>query len=103
MPPPPTHLDGAVVLHYAISRDAAFHTVEDAGVLRLITAMAIARYDASGQIYLFKCTHDWDVVQDWDCESVEDAMRIARQHVRAGGPDWIAMPDRTAPPGGPTP
>jgi hypothetical protein len=103
VPPPPTHLDGAVVLHYAVSRDAAFHTIEDAGVPHQITAMAIARYDASGQISLFKCTHGWDVVQDWDCESVEQAMRIARQHARAGAPDWIAMPDQAAPSGGRAP
>jgi hypothetical protein len=101
--PPPTHLDGAVVLYYAVSRDAAFHTIEEAGVSHQISTMAIAYYDAGGQVHLFKCTDDWTIVQDWDCESVEDAMRIARQHARAGAPDWIAMTDSAASSGGPTP
>jgi hypothetical protein len=45
--------------------------------------MAICRYPNTGPYYLFKCNSEWEVVGDWDCESIEEAAELASEH--AGG------------------
>lgn len=88
--PPPPALDGARVLHYAISGRGGFYQIGN----QLVAAMVICRYDGDRKIYLFKCAADWDVIQDADWESVEEAMRIAAQQAESEAPlRWVAMPE----------
>jgi len=92
--PPPPLLDGARVLHYAISGRGGFYAIgdENGASRQLVAAMAVCRYDDSGALYLFKCAADWDVIQDTDCASVEEAMRIATGHAGPEAPlTWIAV------------
>jgi hypothetical protein len=87
--PPPTLLDGARVLHYAISARGGFYRIGD----KLVAAMAICRYDGDSKIYLFKCAADWDVFHDADWDSVEECMQIAAQQAEAEAPlTWIVVP-----------
>lgn len=85
MPPPPTQLDGADVLLWAVSRTGLFHTIPDgsdpntAGVIS-VSAMAICRYPGTDRYYLFKCNPNWEVVFDWDAATIEEAQTIAAQH-----------------------
>ena len=87
---PPSHLDGARVLRYAISQHGAFYNV--AGEPQVtVAAMAICRYDGSSDVYLFDCTTDWEVVGDADWFSVEEAMQIATQHAKRETLEWIIV------------
>jgi hypothetical protein len=52
-----------------------------------MTRPAICRYDASGVVYLFKCDADWEVIQDSDCTSVDDAMQRAAQMAKNETPN----------------
>ena len=72
---PPSELDGAKVLRWAISARGAFHYIGDSA----IAAMAICQYKP-GEFYLFKCTADWEVIFDWDGQSIDECMEIAAQH-----------------------
>ena len=71
---PPSELDGAKVLCWAISARGAFYFIGDAA----IAAMAICQY-APGEFYLFKCTAEWTVVFDWDYRSLDECMEAAAQ------------------------
>ncbi len=93
MPPPPQTLDGANVLYWATSRLGRFHTIPhgaDPVAVDVISvaAMAICRYPNGGPYYLFKCDRDWEVVFDWDAESIDEAQAIAAQHVRGEKIEW---------------
>ena len=75
---PPAELDGAVVL-WVTKDDAAL----DLGVVHYmdedryepIAALAVCEYAAyPGSVYVFKCTADWQVLQDSYHRSVEEAM-----------------------------
>ena len=89
---PPSHLDGARVLRYAISQRGGFYYVgNEAQVLVPVSAMAICRYDGSNVVYLFKCATDWDVMHDDDCASVDEAMEHAAQQAERETPDWITV------------
>jgi hypothetical protein len=73
---PPPELDNAKVLRWAISARGAFHHIGDTA----IAAVAIGQYANSGELYLFKCTVDWNAIGDWDCQSIDEGMEIAAQH-----------------------
>ncbi|WZP00766.1 hypothetical protein EP7_002417 [Isosphaeraceae bacterium EP7] len=91
--PPPRQLDGADVIDWAVSRRGLFHTIPhgaDPGASGVIcvAAMAICRYSEGAVFYLFKCDRDWEVVFDWDAESVEEAKEIASMHAKAETVEW---------------
>lgn len=88
MAAPPLHLDGARVLRYAISQRGAFYHLGGEAQVP-VPAMAICRYDGSDVVYLFKCATDWEVIHDWDCASVDEAMEIAAQQAESETPEWI--------------
>ena len=75
MDDPPLELDGARVLCWVASHRGGFYQIGSGTV----AAMAIAQYGDGGSIYLFKCDSNWDVIQDWDCDSVADAKAGAAQ------------------------
>lgn len=76
---PPNQLDGADVLCWAVSARGGFYTLVGSDPPVVVVAMAVAHY-VGGDVYLFKCDENWEVVQDWDCESVEDAHERAASH-----------------------
>lgn len=76
MSEPPNQLDGADVLCWAVSARGGFYKLAESDPPVMVVAMVVARY-AGGEVYLFKCDQSWEVVQDWDCESVEEARELA--------------------------
>jgi hypothetical protein len=90
---PPRELDGANVLLWATSRLDRFHTIPHGadstatGVIS-VAVMAICRYPGGARYYLFKCNRNWEVVSDWDAESLEEAQAIASGHAIDEVIDW---------------
>ena len=78
MLPPPRTLDGYEVLRW-VARQHPFYSIEEDGSARGVVAMAICRYtkEQGPRVYLFKCDAEWDVIADWDYDSVEEAMVAA--------------------------
>jgi hypothetical protein len=88
--PPPPKLDGADVLRYAVSERGGYYDVEGAEAPARVMAMAICQYRGDALFYYFSCTADWDVVGDFDCESIDDAMRLAAQHANGETLNWVS-------------
>jgi hypothetical protein len=63
-----------------------------------VVAMAVARYANGGLWYLFNCDHDWEVVGDFDHESISEAQESAARHAFGEALTW-QYPD-AAPDGG---
>ena len=73
MSQPPPMLDGARVLWWAWSGEVPFGELYGAeGDDRLIHGFAVCQYE-TGKIYRFTCNKNWDVVQDMDHRSIEEA------------------------------
>jgi hypothetical protein len=94
--PPPPLLDGARVLHYAISGRGGFYAItdEDGASPQLVAAMAICRYDSekTERAYLFGCAADWEVISDGLWESVEECMDLGAQSAGSEAPlTWVEM------------
>ncbi len=53
--------------------------------------MAICRYPDQDRYYLFKCGRNWEVVFDWDAESVEEAQEIASEHANNQMVEWQTL------------
>jgi hypothetical protein len=87
---PPRQLDGADVLRYVVSKREVFHLIEGTDPPARVAAMAICQYEGDNLFYLFKCTSDWDVVGDTDCQSIEEAMQFAAQHVPGETLNWVS-------------
>lgn len=69
MTPPPSTLDGARVLRYAIIDDAAVPTGNTlhrlgAMVVGPAAALAVGQYEPGEGFYLFSCDGEWRVVTD---------------------------------------
>ncbi|WP_163539241.1 hypothetical protein [Gracilibacillus sp. YIM 98692] len=92
----PNDLDGARVIQYTRNiKNNKFGTVgiindknETIGELP-ITAMAICQYEGSKVYYLFSCDLNWDVIGDFDCYSIKEAMEIAKDSYNVILEDWI--------------
>ena len=80
MKEPPAQLDGANVLCWVTSGRSGFYQLVGSDPPVLVAGMAIARYADGGPFYLFKCDDNWQVVQDWDCGSAEEARELAAEH-----------------------
>jgi hypothetical protein len=85
---PPRRLDGAVVLRWAVSPAGGFDELVGTHPPVTVAAMAICRYPGQERCYLFKCTREWEVVQDCDCESEVEALRLALEHAGGQALDW---------------
>ena len=77
MDDPPRQLDGANVLCWAVSRSGAFYELRHGGRIIKVSAMTVCRYPDGDRYYLFKCDQFWNVVFDWDCESIHEAKALA--------------------------
>lgn len=75
MSKPANQLDGAKVLVWAWSGATPFGVVRDSlgTVIDEIYGLAICRYASAGVVYRFSCNHHWEVVQDADYVSVDEA------------------------------
>ncbi len=88
---PPAQLDGAAILCWTASSHGGFYQLAGSHPPVTVVGMAVARYRDGGPFYLFKCDAEWQVVQDWDCGSVEEARELAAEH--AGGEPLVWRPD----------
>ena len=77
---PPKQLDNADVLCWVVSQRGSFYVQAGYDPPIPVVAMAVARYADGGPYYLFKCDRDWDVVGDFDCESITYAQELAAKH-----------------------
>ncbi|MFD2614515.1 hypothetical protein [Paenibacillus gansuensis] len=92
----PTELDGAkVIRHTSNSLENHFGVV---GILNdnkelldqiPITAMAICRYEGSKKYYLFSCDLNWEVIGDFDFDTLEDAVVSAKLSHNVNEDEWI--------------
>ncbi len=73
---PPTHLDNAKVLQWAWSGDKPFGVVysSDGAEDIKIYGLAICQYEGSSTFYRFSCDQHWNVMQDMDYETIEEAI-----------------------------
>lgn len=92
----PSKLDGArVIQHTSNYVTNNFGSVgilnEKNGILEEIpiTALAICQYEGSNQYYLFSCNLNWEVIGDFDCETIEDAKDIAKESNNVNFDDWF--------------
>lgn len=94
----PKELDGAkVIQHTSNSVSNRFGTI---GILDendetidelLITAMAICQYEGSKEYYLFSCDLNWEVIGDFDFDSIEEAKAIAKSSNNVKYEDWYTV------------
>jgi hypothetical protein len=72
----PASLDGAKVLKWAWSGEEPFGCVgsSDNSSKESIYGLAICQYPASETVYRFSCDKDWNVIQDADYDSIEEAI-----------------------------
>ena len=89
---PPSQLDGAEVLCWAVSRRGGFYEQRGSDPPFTVTAMAVARYADGGPFYLFKCERDWQVVGDFDCSSAEEARELGAEHAFGEPLEWRFRP-----------
>ncbi|MDQ0876065.1 hypothetical protein QFZ77_004724 [Paenibacillus sp. V4I3] len=79
----PVVLDGANVLKYAVNGSKTplsimIFEVEDGSQKEVaITALAIAKYETGDKYYLFMCDKNWVVLNDFDLDTVDEAMQCA--------------------------
>ncbi|MEW9122686.1 MAG: hypothetical protein AB2421_08230 [Thermotaleaceae bacterium] len=92
----PDELDGAKVIKYTSnSLSNIFGTVRIINDKKeiideiSITAKAICKYEGSNEYYLFSCDLNWEVIGDFDCDSLKEAMEIAYNSNNVKYDDWI--------------
>jgi uncharacterized OsmC-like protein len=92
----PDELDGAKVIRYTSnSISNKFGTVRIINDKKEtideipITAKAIGKYEGSKEYYLFSCDLNWEVIGDFDCDSLKEAMEIAEKSNNVKYEDWI--------------
>lgn len=96
---PPPQLDGARVIEWAWSGERPFGMVADptGEVAHEIYGLAIAQYDGQSLVYRFVCDCNWEVVQDADYASVEEAKTLLPAQYHAVPAGWsIFRPPQNA-------
>jgi hypothetical protein len=73
---PPSFLDHAKVLRWAWSGNTPFGVVpiSDTNSSIEIYGLAICQYEGAEGFYRFSCDRNWEVIQDADYSSVEEAI-----------------------------
>ncbi len=77
---PPDELDGAKVILWAYNPIKPFFIMKytDGTVYKPVHGFAICRYKGSEIFYKFSCDSDWNVANDLDAASIEEAVEIAQ-------------------------
>ena len=70
---PPSELDGARVLWWSWSGREPYGEHGTEGEDRWVHGFAVCRYEENGSIYRFSCNKHWEVVNDADCDTEEQA------------------------------
>jgi len=93
-----TELDGAkIIQHTSNSMTNQYGVV---GILNdnkevinqhPITAMAICQYEGSTKYYLFSCDINWEVIGDFDFDTLEDAVVSAKLSHNVNEYEWITI------------
>lgn len=97
--PPPAILDGATVLAWAWSGARRFGAVSfpSGEVAHEVHGLALAGYAGDERVYRFACDRAWEVVQDAEYASVEEAKRLLPAQYREIEAHWhSSSPDETA-------
>ncbi|MCK0473232.1 hypothetical protein [Halalkalibacter sp. APA_J-10(15)] len=94
----PSEMDGAKVLLY--TKNSISNEYGTVGLLNenneifdeiQITAMAICKYEGGNEYYLFSCDLNWEVVGDFDHDTLEEAKESAKFNHNVNYDDWIAL------------
>jgi hypothetical protein len=70
---PPNYIDQARVLKWAWSGKKPFGAI-GAGDEDQVFGLAICRYEDSKSVYRFSCNKNWEVIQDAEHSSIEEAI-----------------------------
>ena len=73
----PIELDNAKVLYYTPEDNYGTINYPNGEIADCYRYLAICTYSDSKEYYLFCCNENFEVVNDWLDNSVEDCMRIA--------------------------
>ncbi|MEX0361342.1 MAG: hypothetical protein AB3N10_10220 [Allomuricauda sp.] len=89
MEKPPSHFGSAKVLEFARS-DIPFGQVDytDGTLCAKIYGLALCRYKGSKIIYRFACDENWECIQDFDHESIQEAKDYLPQQYRNARIKW---------------
>jgi len=91
----PNELEGAKVIKYTQNDEnqklgLMFFEEQDGSMLEIsITALAIAKYEDENGYYLFMCDQNWEIQDDHQLESVEEAISWAEKNFDVNEEDWI--------------
>ena len=87
---PPKSLDGAEVIEWAWSGSNPFGYILTASgeVAETVFGLAICTYPNSSVVYRFSCDENWEVVQDSDYASVDDAKSFLPEQYKACKANW---------------
>jgi hypothetical protein len=77
MKPPPPTLQGAQILHWTGTDAEPFYYLKDGKNVIVIAGMAIGKYDYGECFFLFTCDPDWNVINDRDATSLQEARHLA--------------------------
>jgi len=93
----PTQLDGAEVIRLTkndITRHLSSMIFEEENGENKeipITALAITKYKADDRYYLFLCDMNWEVVNDYLLDSIDEALEFAKRNFNVHKHDWIII------------
>jgi hypothetical protein len=76
---PPDELDGAEVILWAFNPQKPFFIMKysDGALYKPIHGFAICQYKGEKRYYKFSCDIAWNVENDSDCDSIEEAVKVA--------------------------
>ena len=74
----PSVLDNARVLYYTPPGHYGDLYLTTGEIEDRIVYLAICQYPGDGQYYHFGCNAEYEVVTDWPCDSLQEAMQAAQ-------------------------
>ena len=74
----PDFLDNAKVLYYTPPGDYGDLYLTTGEIEDRIVYRAVCQYPADDKYYLFGCNAEYEVITDWPCDSLQEAMQTAQ-------------------------
>ncbi len=89
---PPNYLDGAKVIKCAWSGQKPFGFIAntDNKSQEEVFGFAICRYENSNNFYRFSCDKNWEVIQDAQYNSIEEAIELLPDQYKNVECNWQA-------------